>query len=149
MLNIEEVDCMRDYQIGCEHGSVEIVRASSIDEAKDLASDWIRSGDWETKQEVGVYVMPLLRLSDEEELERTWFTVEVGEDPQEPDCAKDAHDWRGVGGLSENPGVWSVGGTTMDYLAKCAHCGCQRHERRYGAQRNPGQMDEISYREAR
>ena len=59
----------------------------------------------------------------------------------------DDHDWtgEGEGGCTENPGVWSVGGTAMVFKAHCTRCGLHRTERTTGAQRNPGEHDTVEY----
>lgn len=65
-----------------------------------------------------------------------------------PKCpASSKHSWTRAfeGGLKENPGVWSTGGTTLVSSARCRHCGMRRTETKYGAQRNPGQRDKIDY----
>ena len=61
-----------------------------------------------------------------------------------PECAADGggeHDWQSdydvVGGIRENPGVWSTGGTGMGFDYCCAKCGCYKHEHQPGVQRNP------------
>ena len=50
----------------------------------------------------------------------------------------DGHDWRKpyslVGGLRENPGYWSKGGTVTASLSVCACCGRYRHELDKGSQ---------------
>jgi len=63
-----------------------------------------------------------------------------GDDP-------DDHDWtsEGEGGLDENPGVWSTGGTSMVYHSHCRRCGLRRIEHSHGAQRNPGEGDSVEY----
>jgi hypothetical protein len=60
------------------------------------------------------------------------------------DCT---HSWssEGEGGCSENPGVWSLGGTTIHTSEHCAHCGLRRKVTMYGSQRNPGQCDSVTY----
>lgn len=57
------------------------------------------------------------------------------------------HCWtsRGCGGMRENPGVWSRGGTTYAFHSRCVLCGMQREEVRYGSQRNPDQCDTVRY----
>lgn len=77
----------------------------------------------------------------------------MGEDPEPPECIEDKeHEWRSpyscVGGIKENPGVWSGGGTIMHYKECCKHCGAYKKETQYGFQRNPGQCDDISYEDA-
>lgn len=66
----------------------------------------------------------------------------------EPECVDGfSHRWtrQGCGGCDGNPGVWSLGGTTHQFSARCRLCGCGRSETTYGSQRNPGQCDEVSY----
>lgn len=147
------------YLIGDEHVSDTVVQADSLEDALELARDWARDGSWDQRCEVDVFAVELDLDAYESGNKReayvgdlAWATVEVGEDPPEPECSEDEHDWRAphsvVGGLSENPGVWSEGGTTMTFHRVCAHCGLNRHETRHGAQRNPGQLDTVEYRRA-
>jgi hypothetical protein len=63
------------------------------------------------------------------------------------------HDWQSphalVGGVKENPGVWSGVGTTYLTLRVCVRCGTYRHETDRGSQRNPGELPvEVSYEPA-
>ena len=71
---------------------------------------------------------------------------------EEPTCLESAdgeHDWTSEfeGGCTENPGVWSLGGTTMSFSCHCRHCGMEKTEVNYGSQRNPGQCDTVEYSE--
>jgi len=50
------------------------------------------------------------------------------------------------GGCKENPGVWSLGGTTLVFNEHCEKCSLERTITRYGSQRNPEQADEVKYR---
>lgn len=148
---------MKSYLIGDEHGADEIIQAESLEQALDLACDWAKGGSWDCRCEIEVFAVEFDTTvknngSDrrgEEIGDREWTTVEVGENQPEPECTEDSHDWQTphdiVGGLKENPGVWSLGGTTMTYHSVCSHCGLHRHETTYGAQRNPGQLDKIKY----
>jgi hypothetical protein len=150
----------RTFLIGDEHVSDTTVQADSMEDALELARDWARDGSWDHRCEVDVFAVELDPLADDgrdrrgaEVGDRTWTTVEVGEDAPEPECSEaDEHDWQAphdvVGGLRENPGVWSAGGTTMTFHRVCAHCGLHRHETCHGAQRNRGQLDTIEYRRA-
>jgi hypothetical protein len=62
------------------------------------------------------------------------------------------HDWQAphslVGGITNNPGVWGLGGTTLRYMTVCSKCGTYRIETTYGLQRNGGQEDSVEYRAA-
>lgn len=67
----------------------------------------------------------------------------------EPPCPDEngQHDWTAQyeGGCTENPGVWSLGGTTMCYTFHCLNCGMKQTNVDYGSQRNPGQCDTVEY----
>jgi hypothetical protein len=63
--------------------------------------------------------------------------------PEIPGCdaAEDGeHDWQAdydvVGGIRENPGVHSHGGTTMSFRTCCARCGRYKVETDYGSRHN-------------
>ena len=64
-----------------------------------------------------------------------------------PKCTvKNRHRWeRTQTGCTENPGVWSLGGTTIVFSDTCRHCGLARVATHYGSQRNPGQRDTVEY----
>ena len=143
------------FLIGDEHTDT-IVEADSLEDALEAARDWARDGSWDHRCEVDVFAVRLNPLVDDGRDRRgaiagvrVWTTVEVGEDPPEPDCEADEHDWRSphsvLSGLKENPGVWSEGGTRMVFRKVCKHCGCYRTETSVGAQRNPGELDRIEY----
>lgn len=71
----------------------------------------------------------------------------------EPICSnEDEHDWRTphhlVGGIKENPGVWSLGGTKMSFEECCSNCGVYKQELHYGSQRNPDEEDTATYSDA-
>lgn len=57
----------------------------------------------------------------------------------------DDHDWtsEGEGGLDENPGVWSIGGTAIVVREHCRRCGLHRRVHYAGSQRNPGEASET------
>ena len=63
-----------------------------------------------------------------------WIDDVCGTDPAD-------HDWtsEGEGGLDENPGVWSLGGTKLLTREHCTRCGLCREETHAGSQRNPGE----------
>jgi len=62
-------------------------------------------------------------------------------------CEPGDHDWtgQGHGGLDENPGVWSAGGTGTRSEEHCRRCGLMRVEMLHGSQRNPGDWDTLTY----
>jgi len=148
-LEAQQRDLLRHYRTG--DGTVDnVFQATGAVEAMDLAIDWWMEGSWENKTELDIFVQEINPWDDDMEFPMEWKTIEVGEDPPEPECTEDEHDWERpyeiVGGLKENPGVWSAGGTTMTFHSVCSHCGLHKHETQHGAQRNPGQLDTIEYR---
>jgi hypothetical protein len=66
---------------------------------------------------------------------------------EEPDCLEGEHAWTAEheAGCESNPGVWSTGGTSMLFVARCRHCGMERKIRVTGSQRNPGDCDTAEY----
>lgn len=133
-----------------DDGNSEIIEAEDMDAAKEKAEEMWQNGSWDGKCLIDVYIQEIdwdgNDVGDREEIE-----VECGEDPEEPECVEDEHEWESphevVGGLSENPGVWSLGGTTIRTVEVCKHCGWHKKETNYGAQRNPQQCDTIEYME--
>jgi hypothetical protein len=68
----------------------------------------------------------------------------------EPDCEDGLrHSWtsEGEGGCDENPGVWSLGGTTYSFSEHCRYCGVRRLTLHHGRQRNPYECDSVRYEE--
>jgi len=59
----------------------------------------------------------------------------------------DDHDWTsaGEGGCDDNPGVWSTGGTSMEFSDHCSRCGLRRTMKHTGSQYNPGESDTVEY----
>jgi len=59
------------------------------------------------------------------------------------------HEWTALyeveGGMKENPGMWSTGGTTFVYADHCSKCSLARRRTNYGSQRNYGQVDKVEY----
>lgn len=110
-------------------GVEEKFSATSEQEAREYAEEWIREGDWDTSSGETFWVHGhLFTLSDdgsEEDSER--ITVRI--DPEVPECTETEHDWQSphdiVGGLVENPGVWGHGGGVI-INEVCLNCGCKR-----------------------
>lgn len=135
------------YFITDGHAS-ENIEATSMDEAEEWAIEKWQDGSWDSK------ILIQLDIEEfgfgEEVIDHRTIEIECGEDPEAPDCEDGhEHDWCSpyevVGGMSENPGVFSKGGTTMVFVEVCSHCGCKKIETHYGAQRNPHQCDQIEY----
>ena len=78
-----------------------------------------------------------------------WISAECGEEEPEPPCSGDGHDWVASvdieGGLKENPGVWSIGGTRLVIRDHCRHCSLRRERLLAGAQRDHGERDSVTY----
>lgn len=140
---------MKHYRISSDNVS-EIIEAQDRSEAEGIATEWIKDGDWgDGKFRVSVVLQEVDEL--QEDIGDHWaIEVEVGDDPEPPDCREDYdHEWVSpvevVGGIKENPGVWSTGGTTFVTKDVCRHCGVYRKRTDYGSQRNPGQCDKVEY----
>lgn len=135
------------YIISENSGAHKAIEAESIEDAMEQAREWSSEGDYDERVEVTCYA----RSEDGSESDSD--TVEAGPEPEAPECA-DGHDhefenpeW--LVGCSENPGVWSTGGTAMTEKTVCKHCGCYQYVRHSGAQKNPGQLSEkVTYEEA-
>lgn len=143
---------MKKYDIG-DGNHNETIDADDMASALEAAEVSWQNGDWgEGKALIDVRVVEV----DEDGNEvgnAEYIEVEVGEDPPEPDCtSEEGHDWQYpfecVGGIKENPGVWSGGGTTMIYKECCARCGAYKKTVMFGSQRNPGQCDTVEYLDA-
>jgi hypothetical protein len=121
-------------------------------EAEERASAWPHDGDWGDEGasvEVGYYITD--ETSTWEDAPRSvTVTIEPDHDALiraaggSTDCA---HDWtsEGEGGCTQNPGVWSLGGTTISTREHCRTCGLVRTETSHGSQRNPGECDTTEY----
>jgi len=139
---------MKRYRISNE-GVSEIIEAEDNSAAESRASNWIKDGSWDGKFMADVTIQEVDDL--QEDIGNSWgISVEVGDDPKPPDCREDHdHKWDSpvevVGGIDENPGVWSTGGTTIVFKTVCRHCGVYKKETAYGSQRNPGQCDTVEY----
>lgn len=129
--------------------------AEALREAREEAESWVREGNYGDE---GASVRAWFALEDEDsEWPETPIEVEIDANHKtliraamgNEGCGLDPddHDWTSEdeGGLDENPGVWSTGGTTMVFRAHCATCGLQRREVSTGSQRNPGDHDTVEY----
>lgn len=142
---------MRDSQTN----DTKVIEADTLEDAREQADAeteaWIEDGEWGSD---GASIGAWWTLSDEDgdEIDTGSVTVDIEPDHDalisaaggDTDCD---HDWsaEGEGGLSENPGVWSTGGTAMVFHAHCRSCGLHRKERSTGSQRNPGEHDTVEY----
>ena len=70
---------------------------------------------------------------------------------EKPSCAPGwaRHAWQRFGGVAENPGVWSVGGTRFRFDSRCLRCGAIRREHHMGPQeRARGERNYVTYEPA-
>jgi hypothetical protein len=139
------------FQATSECGSVWDLEAEDMDEAIEKAEEEVRGGEWGDDGAVVSVQIEQLR-HDGTVYHEVEIDVEIEPDHDaliraaggNPDCD---HDWtsEGEGGLDENPGVWSMGGTTMTFASHCRHCGLHKVEVHRGSQRNPGEHDTVTY----
>lgn len=133
--------------------TVEIEAATledAVTEGEERTRGWTSEGDY-GHDGASIEAWWVLE-EDGEEVKRGCVTVEIEPDHDylirraggDPGCD---HDWtsEGEGGCSENPGVWSCGGTAMRSSSHCRCCGLIRVERITGSQRNPGEHDTVEY----
>ncbi len=145
---------LKDYRVEIDggQGGSEIIEAKSIQSAWTRGCDWAQYGDWpEQGCSISLRVVGL-RLDGTESDEEIRGDIDIEPDHDylireaggNPDCD---HDWtsEGEGGCRENPGVWSTGGTTMEFHTHCRRCGLHRAETEKGSQRNPGDHDTTFY----
>ena len=145
----------RLYDMTGSHVTKDIY-APTIEEAVEIGREWMMDGDWASEDgviRIGVTLSACVRpiVTDDEGEDIT--DDQDGEDcsalysDPEPDCKvgggdedDGGHDWRSpyslLGGLRDNPGVWSRGGTCTESTRVCARCGCFRTETDLGVQRH-------------
>ena len=125
-------------------------------EAQRLAENWILDGGTDAYGAEGARVDVWGHVEDEEGEELASFAFDVKIEPDhdalieaaggDTDCD---HRWVATydieGGLTENPGVQSVGGTAFDITDHCDRCGLGRHQHHTGSQRNTGESDTVTY----
>lgn len=131
------------------------ITATTLDDAREQAdsetTEWVEGGEWGGD---GASIDACWTLCDEDGDEVATGSVTVKIEPDhdaliraaggDPDCD---HEWssEGEGGCSENPGVWSTGGTSIVTSEHCSRCGLRRVTRYAGSQRNPGEHDTVEY----
>jgi hypothetical protein len=137
-----------------DSGATEDVEFDDENEARSgIASEcqeWVEGGEWgDNGAAISVY---WTLYEDGDEIDSGFETVDI--EPNHDALIKAAggdtdcdHDWtsEGEGGLDENPGVWSTGGTSMTFRSHCRTCGLKRTEHHTGSQRNPGEHDTVEY----
>lgn len=144
-------------------GYEETIDVADMDEAVEHARDVVAEGAWGddgASISVDVVEFEIDEDGDEETLDIKRITVEIppnewamirravgchadrscGDEPTD-------HKWtsEGESGCEENPGVWSTGGTGLAIAEHCVHCGLSRVHHHQGSQRNPGEIDSVTY----
>jgi hypothetical protein len=132
------------------------------DSINEEIEEWVEGGEWGNKGASIICRWELYKVDadgEEEEIDSGSHTTEIAPDHSSlirdviprgvESCGNepDDHEWtsEGEGGLKENPGVWSVGGTAIVVRSHCTCCGLRRMERSTGSQRNPGETDTVEY----
>ena len=144
---------LRTYEYREEGGHSETLDADDMDGAVEIAEDLCRGGAWgDEGASVSVWVTEYDAAGEETDERRLTVEIEPNHDALIREAGGDTscdHDWtsEGEGGLRENPGVWSTGGTSMLFASRCRTCGLHRTEYTCGSQRNPGEHDTVKYRQ--
>lgn len=149
------------YTVSDGGSTIDLDDADSMESAReigeDLAAEW--AGDLSCPEggEIELTIIARDWFGDIVDRDYVVFAIDpdheqlIGEATRKCDrdyCgdSPDDHDWTsGEGGLRENPGVWSLGGTKMLFASHCRTCGLGRREYHCGSQRNPGEHDRTTY----
>jgi hypothetical protein len=124
-------------------------------DGREAAEEYVEGGDWGNEGaciKVRVWRVGIDENGKDSLVEEDFHEIDVEPDTDsmiaaaggDADCD---HDWtaEGEGGLRENPGVWSTGGTAMVFHTHCTKCGLHRKEYDTGSQRNPGEHDTVEF----
>ena len=136
---------MAEYTLIDDGGWRETIKAESMEDACDQATDWLFDGDYSedgSTSWASCYVHP----PDGGFCKKV--TIDI--DPIEPICTKDDHDWQApielVGGIEENPGVQGHGGGVIIHEI-CVHCATHRRTDTWAQNPATGEqgLDSVSY----
>lgn len=142
---------------GCSTNEVTFTEKPDDSEIHSEIEDWCKDGEW-GDDGAAIGISWTLEF-DGDEIDNDYYTVDIepnhsvlianacGRDSRSCGDDPDDHDWtaEGEGGCTENPGVWSTGGTSMSFATHCRKCGLHRNEYSTGSQKNPGEHDTIDY----
>lgn len=117
-------------------------------EVEDAWHEWMSHGDWgddntETTWQRG--------YADDEFGTTHTYRYEIT--PDAPECSEDDHEWKSpysvLGGLKENPGVWSHGGGVV-IKEVCRHCGMYRETDTWAQDMETGEqgLESVTYSES-
>lgn len=137
-----------------EPGFREEFDAETDTAADEIARGMLRSGEYEQNDPPSTFRVSchLARLGPGGVEDDSWTVTETI-DPDEPPCPvrnTAGHDWSGdhqlVGGLTENPGVFSSGHGQVKTVEACAACGARKTDDLGGTDRATGDnMRVITY----
>lgn len=141
----EAADEWRATLDGGHAGETTLDGALSLDEAWQEALDWARSCDWEGA-EAGHEVRALLTVSrrhpSAEERQREVVVQDAETSEEVPPCVDgEDHD---LG----DPTTYSLGGTSYSHRETCRACKAVRVSLHHGSQRNPGDVDSVTWEPA-
>jgi hypothetical protein len=147
-----------DYDWHADDGQCEMSGSdlSFPQDGKEAAQEYVEGGEWGqgspgfmgASVEVRTWQVAIDKDGDDVRVNEEWHTIDI--EPEEPECPASEHEWTSEyeGGLRENPGVWSTGGTSMCFHSHCEKCGMSRVTNITGPQRNPGDSDTTEYGES-
>lgn len=160
---VEDCVLLDDAPWVADDGNSSVEYAVADYNADDAAKQYVEDGDWGSDLSgsinVSVWRVGIDSDGDDCNVEEDDFDIDLAEVVDHADAIREAmgdagcglnpddHDWtsEGDGGLRENPGVWSTGGTSIVVKSHCRKCGLRRTEKHCGSQRNPGEGDSVEY----
>lgn len=162
----EHDDCiiLEDSPWIADDGNCDVEYDSDEYTARGAAHEYVEGGDWGDELsgcvDVSVWKRGIDSNGNECRAYEETFSIDLCDALDHGDAIEEAmgdagcgldpddHDWtsEGEGGLDNNPGVWSTGGTSFVFKSHCRVCGLHRTETKVGSQRNPGEGDSVEYR---
>lgn len=117
-----------------------------LSDAQERCESWLADGEWTPESIVTGMVYPDGLESGDYHAGDVSATIDPEPEPECPE-SESGHEWTSEfeGGCTENPGVWSTGGTRLSFSAHCRCCGMSRKQVSVGSQRNPGEHDTTEY----
>lgn len=117
------------------------LEAETMEEAVEQGKEWLSDGDWDRSTTLFLEAWVIEQDDHGGEIDREYIKAVLP--AEEPDCVDGSHDWQSpweiLGGLRENPGVWSNGGGVR-ITEVCMRCGCGKHTDTWAQNPNNGQQ---------
>lgn len=160
------------YEVFSDGDSHDLVATNMKDAVKE-AREYLADGDWDTSNgesfTVTGYVCEYTTVAEdgeeeEDETDSKEIEVEIEIDEEATirnqvgayyetcpggESKEGEHEWESTyereGGCTQNPGVWSNGGTALTIKSHCTHCALEKEELLRGSQRNPGEGDRVTF----